>query len=82
MGHYYFDSSALVKRYVAEAGTNWMNRLCAAGAGHTLYTVRISGAEIIAALCFCERERVRWLCLMLKLLRRDSKLTFATVTRS
>lgn len=50
MGHYYFDSSALVKRYVAETGTNWMNRLCATGAGHTLYTVRISGAEIIAAL--------------------------------
>jgi predicted nucleic acid-binding protein len=50
MGHYYFDSSALVKRYVAETGTNWMNRLCATAAGHILYTVRISGAEIIAAL--------------------------------
>ncbi|MGA9350850.1 MAG: type II toxin-antitoxin system VapC family toxin [Anaerolineae bacterium] len=50
MGHYYFDSSALVKRYVAETGTDWIRRLCALGAGHTLYTVRISGAEIIAAL--------------------------------
>ncbi len=50
MDHYYFDSSALVKRYVAEIGTDWMNRLCAVAAGHTLYTVRISGAEIIAAL--------------------------------
>jgi len=50
MGHCYFDSSALVKRYVAETGTNWINGLCAIGAGNTLYTVRISGAEIVAAL--------------------------------
>jgi len=50
MGHYYFDSSALVKRYMAETGTDWIQGLCAAEAGHFLYTVRISGAEIIAAL--------------------------------
>ncbi len=50
MGHYYLDSSALVKRYVAETGTDWVSGLCATGAGHTLYTVRISGAEIVAAL--------------------------------
>ena len=50
MDHYYFDSSALVKRYVAETGTSWMNQLCATGADHALYTIRISGAEIVAAL--------------------------------
>lgn len=50
MGHYYFDSSALVKRYVAETGTDWVNRVCDVAAGHILYTVRISGAEIVAAL--------------------------------
>ena len=50
MGHYYLDSSALVKRYVAEAGTNWIQNLCAPGADHTLYTIRISGAEVVAAL--------------------------------
>jgi predicted nucleic acid-binding protein len=48
--HYYLDSSALVKRYVAETGTQRVVDLCAADAGHTLYTVRISGAEIVAAL--------------------------------
>ncbi len=36
MGHYYFDSSALVKRYVAETGTDWMNWLCAVSAGHIM----------------------------------------------
>ncbi len=50
MGHYYLDSSALVKRYVAETGTDWVTQLCVPDAGHTLYTVRISGAEIVAAL--------------------------------
>jgi predicted nucleic acid-binding protein len=50
VSHYYLDSSALVKRYVAETGTEWVNGLCAIAAGHTLYTVRISGAEIIVAL--------------------------------
>jgi len=42
VGHYYLDSSALVKRYVAETGTDWVIDLCAPVAGHTLYTVRIS----------------------------------------
>lgn len=50
MGHYYLDSSALVKRYVSETGTTWIGGLCAASSGHTLYTVRITGAEIVAAL--------------------------------
>jgi hypothetical protein len=50
MAHFYLDSSALVKRYIAEAGTPWMQTLCAPSADHVLYTVRITGAEIIAAL--------------------------------
>lgn len=47
---YYFDSSALVKRYVEETGTEWINHLCANPASDHFYTVRISGAEIVAAL--------------------------------
>jgi len=50
VAHYYLDSSALVKRYVAEAGTVWVQSLCAASAGHTIYTVRLSAVEIVAAL--------------------------------
>lgn len=55
MSHYYCDSSALVKRYVIETGTAWVCSLCALSSGHTLYTVRISGAEIVAALCLRAR---------------------------
>lgn len=50
MGHYYFDSSALIKCYVVETGTTWVNNLCHVSQEHTLYVVRISGAELIAAL--------------------------------
>ena len=50
MSHYYLDSSAIVKRYVAETGTVWINNLCLTSSGHVLYTVRITGAEIVAAL--------------------------------
>jgi uncharacterized protein len=52
---YFFDSSALVKRYVIESGTPWVSSLCDPAAGHTLYIVRITGAEVIAALARCTR---------------------------
>jgi predicted nucleic acid-binding protein len=54
--HYYLDSSALVKRYVAEVGTDWMSCLYTVEAGNTLYTARVSGAEIAAALFRKARE--------------------------
>jgi predicted nucleic acid-binding protein len=47
---YFFDSSALVKRYVTESGTQWVRGLCDPTADHTLYISRITGAEVIAAL--------------------------------
>lgn len=50
MAHYYLDSSAVVKRYVTELGTVWVDNLCDARAGHVIYTVRVSAAEIVAAL--------------------------------
>lgn len=50
MTHYYLDSSALVKLYAAETGTAWVTALCAPAAGHIVNIVRITGAEIIAAL--------------------------------
>lgn len=48
MSHYYFDSSALVKRYVIEDGTDWVQVLCRDEA-NTVYTARNSAAEIVAA---------------------------------
>ncbi len=50
MGLYFFDSSGLVKRYIAEAGSAWVQSLCTPDANNTLYISRITGAEVIAAL--------------------------------
>jgi predicted nucleic acid-binding protein len=47
---YYLDTSALVKRYVREQGTTWVVSLAARRSGHDLFTVRLTGPELIAAL--------------------------------
>jgi uncharacterized protein len=57
VAHFYFDSSALVKRYVDEIGTKWVRKICNPNNGHTIYTCRIGGAEIVAA--FYRRVRMR-----------------------
>lgn len=49
MAVYYFDSSALVKRYAQETGTAWVRNLTNVVANHDIYTVRITGPEMIAA---------------------------------
>jgi predicted nucleic acid-binding protein len=47
---YFFDTSALVKRYSRETGTAWMLGLFRRAAGHRLYVARITGVEAAAAL--------------------------------
>jgi hypothetical protein len=42
MAHYFFDTSALVKRHVIEVGSPWVKSLVRAKAAHTLYIARIS----------------------------------------
>jgi predicted nucleic acid-binding protein len=49
MAVYYMDTSALVKRYARETGTDWVMSL-ADSAAQDLYTVRVTGPEMIAAL--------------------------------
>jgi uncharacterized protein len=50
MSAYYLDTSALVKRYARETGTIWISALADPTRGHSLFTVRLSGPEMIAAL--------------------------------
>jgi len=50
VGQYYVDTSALVKYYVRETGTGWVTALLDPARGHTLYTVSLTGAELVAAL--------------------------------
>lgn len=48
MSVYYFDTSALIKRYVQEKGTIWVTGLTRRSAGHDLNTVSLTGPEMIA----------------------------------
>ncbi len=50
MSTYYIDSSALVKRYVTEAGTYWVQALADPVAGNALVSAAITRIEVAAAL--------------------------------
>jgi hypothetical protein len=47
---YYLDSSALLKRYVSEPGTRWVQSLFDPAASHRIAIATIAGAEIVAAI--------------------------------
>lgn len=55
MAVYFFDTSALVKRYAPEDGTKWVQSITDPAAGYLIYIARITGAEVIAAI----RQNVR-----------------------
>lgn len=46
---FYFDSSALVKRYVTEVGSTWVIALCNPSSNNTIATAQITKAEAAAA---------------------------------
>lgn len=57
MAVYFFDTSALVKRYAREAGTKWVQSLTDPAAGNDIYIARITGAEAVAAIRLKVRNR-------------------------
>ena len=56
MTTYYADSSALVKRYVTETGSTFVQGLCDPASGHVLALARIGLVEIAAALGVKHRQ--------------------------
>lgn len=50
MAAFYFDTSALAKRYVAETGSSWVARLIDAASGHFVYISRMTSVEIVSAI--------------------------------
>ncbi len=46
----FFESSALVKRYVREPGSAWVLSIADPRAGNRVYVAAITGAEIVAAM--------------------------------
>ncbi|MBF6590379.1 MAG: type II toxin-antitoxin system VapC family toxin [Ktedonobacterales bacterium] len=56
MPSYFFDSSAVVKRYHQEPGSPWVQSVCAPRRHATLYLSEIARVEVIAALRRLERQ--------------------------
>jgi predicted nucleic acid-binding protein len=50
MPSYFFDSSALVKRYHFEAGSPWVRSICDPRTRPPLYLSRVAQVEVVAAL--------------------------------
>jgi len=46
----FLDSSALVKRYVRETGSIWVQRQTDATSQNSLYIVRLTGVEVVSAI--------------------------------
>ena len=55
MAAYFLDTSTVLKRYVQETGTAWVQALAAPAARHSLFVVRITLAETVAAITRRER---------------------------
>ena len=56
MATIYIDTSALVKRYVAEVGSAWVRRLVARPVQYVLYTAALTEVEVRSALQRLVRE--------------------------
>ncbi len=50
MSLYYFDSSAVVKKYVSETGTEWVLSLFKPSVKNAIYITQITGVEVVSAI--------------------------------
>lgn len=56
MAVYFLETSALVKRYVQETGTVWIQGLAASAADNDFYIAQIAGVETISAVTLRARR--------------------------
>lgn len=55
MAVYFVETSALAKRYIAEVGSLWLRALLDPSTGSSIYVVRVTAIEMIAAITRRER---------------------------
>jgi uncharacterized protein len=53
---YFLDSSAIVKRYISEIGSDWIQQLTHEGTSNQLFVARITWVEVLSALSRRQRE--------------------------
>lgn len=56
MTAYFLDSSALVKRYIGETGSTWVQQITDPQMGNSLFIARITWVEVISAFARRQRE--------------------------
>ena len=56
MAVYFLDTSAVVKRYVSEKGSVWINSLCDPLSGNSLHIASITAVEVVSALARRHRK--------------------------
>ena len=56
MSAYFLDSSALLKRHVAEIGSRWVRHLTDPGTGHIFFVAAIVQVEAVSAITRRKRE--------------------------
>lgn len=56
MTAYYFDTSAIVKRYLPEVGTNWVRSLVDPASGNIIMISEVTIVEVAAALAARHRD--------------------------
>ena len=54
MSYYFFDTSALVKRYISEIGSDWIRSLIRRD--NTIFVARITSVEVVSAVMRRSRE--------------------------
>jgi uncharacterized protein len=52
---YFFDSSALLKLYLAETGTAWLGGIADPDAGNLIFIATIAGVEVVSAIARRQR---------------------------
>ena len=57
MAAYFIDSSALVKRYVQESGTQWVRKLTRYDSLNEIYLVRVTAVEVTSAVVRRREEK-------------------------
>ncbi|MEP7284374.1 MAG: type II toxin-antitoxin system VapC family toxin [Chloroflexota bacterium] len=58
MTHYFLDSSALIKRYIAEQGTVWIRAISLPSAGNTIIVAPVTQVEVFSGVSRRKREGV------------------------
>jgi predicted nucleic acid-binding protein len=56
MTSYFFDSSALVKRYTQEIGTVWVQSITTGSSGNTIVVASITSVEMMSAIIKQRRD--------------------------